>query len=153
MADKKVTALTAATASDVADLAHIITDVATGATNKKITVANFLNKIPGFIGFSDTPQTVTNATAINITGTLGLLVTTTASAPAIANGVQGQIKVLVAITISGTSTVTPATMNDGASLAFAAAADAAILMYIGASGWAPISLAGAGTPGAGPTIA
>ncbi len=35
MADKKVTALTAATSSATADLAHIITAVATGATNKK----------------------------------------------------------------------------------------------------------------------
>jgi len=152
MADKKVTALSAATASATADLAHIITDVATGATNKKITVAHFLTKIPGFIGFADTPQTATNETEPNITSLLTLLVTTTASTAELANGIQGQLKVIVFITDGGTATLTPATMNDGTTLAFADAGDAAMLMYIGASGWAPISLAGPGTPGAGPTI-
>ena len=43
MADKKITALTAATTGASADLAHIITDVATTPTNKKITLANFFN--------------------------------------------------------------------------------------------------------------
>ena len=152
MADKKVTALTAATSSATADLAHIITDVATGATNKKITLANFLTKIPGFIGFSDTPQTATDETEPNVTSLLTLLVTTTASTAEMGAGIQGQLKVLVFITDGGDQVLTPDTMNDGTTLTFADAGDAAILMWIGAAGWAPISLAGTGTPGAGPTV-
>ena len=70
----------------------------------------------------------------------------------IANGIQSQLKVIVFITDGGTATLTPATMNDGTTLAFADAGDAAMLMWIGAAGWAVISQAGTGTPGAGPTI-
>ena len=44
-------------------------------------------------------------------------------------------------------------MNDGTTLAFEDAGDAAMLMWIGAAGWAVISQAGPGTPGAGPTVA
>ena len=59
MADKKITALTAETDIDSDDLAHIVTDVSTSATNKKITVANVFNKIPTFIGYgADSVETV-----------------------------------------------------------------------------------------------
>ena len=60
MADKKITALTAETDIDSDDLAHIVTDVSTSATNKKITIANVFNKIPTFIGYgADSVETVT----------------------------------------------------------------------------------------------
>ena len=59
MADKKITALTAETDIDSDDLAHIVTDVSTSATNKKITVANVFNKIPTYIGYgADSVETV-----------------------------------------------------------------------------------------------
>jgi len=54
MADKKVSALTAATTVAAADLVHVITDVATTPTNKKMTLANVYNKNPSFYGFSGT---------------------------------------------------------------------------------------------------
>ena len=64
MADKKITALTATTAGLVADLAHIVTDVATNPTNKKITLLNFFNKVPTFLGFAGTGiQAYTSATS------------------------------------------------------------------------------------------
>jgi len=47
--------------------------------------------------------------------------------------------------------LTPANMNDGTTLTFADAGDAAILMFL-SSGWAVIGGYGPGTPGAGPTI-
>ena len=78
--------------------------------------------------------------------------TSTTTGTIAANGIQGQLKVIVFITDGGTATLTPATMNDGTTLAFADAGDAAMLMWIGAAGWAVISQAGTGTPGAGPTI-
>ena len=151
MADKKITALAAATSTTTADVAHLVTGVATNPTNKKITVANFWNKIPGFIGLSGL-ETKTGAGAISITVTLTNLISEGVIANQIANGIQSQLKVIVFITDGGTATLTPATMNDGTTLAFADAGDAAMLMWIGAAGWAPISLAGPGTPGAGPTV-
>ena len=151
MADKKITALAAATSTTTADIAHLVTGVATNPTNKKITVANFWQKIPGFIGLLGL-ETKTGAGAISVTVTLTNLISEGVIANQIANGIQGQLKVIVFITDGGTATLTPATMNDGTTLAFADAGDAAMLMYIGASGWAVISQAGPGTPGAGPTV-
>mgnify|MGYP003316153275 CR=1 FL=1 len=153
MADKKITALTAETSIATDDLAHIVTDVSTSATNKKITVANIFNKIPGWIGFSDTPQALTAAGAVSITTTLTTVASSGAIALTLADGIQGQIKVIVFITDGGDATLTPATMNDGTTLTFADAGDSAILMWIGASGWQVIGAYGPGTPGAGPTIA
>jgi len=153
MADKKITALSEETSPASVDVAHIITDIATGATNKKITLANLFNKIPGWIGFADTPQALTAAGAVSITTTLTTVASSAAIALTLADGVQGQIKVIVFITDGGDATLTPATMNDGTTLTFADAGDSAILMWIGASGWQVIGGWGPGTPGAGPTIA
>ena len=154
MADKKITALNASTALSTDDLFHVVDDPSGSPTNKKITNANVFNKIPGWIGFSDTPQALTAAGAVSITTTLTTVASSAGIALTLANGTQGQIKIIVCINqASGASTLTPATMNDGTTLAFAAAGDSAILMWIGSSGWQVIGVGGPGTPGAGPTIA
>ena len=46
MADKKISALTATTTTATTDIAHVVTDMGTTPTNKKITVANLFNTIP-----------------------------------------------------------------------------------------------------------
>jgi len=152
MADKKITALNASTALSTDDLFHVVDDPSGSPTNKKITNANVFNKIPGWIGFSDTPQALTAAGAVSITTTLTTVASSGAIALTLADGTQGQIKVIVFITDGGDATLTPATMNDGTTLTFADAGDSAILMWIGASGWQVIGVGGPGTPGAGPTI-
>ena len=106
----------------------------------------------GVLSFSDTPQAMTGAGAVSITTTLTTVASSGVIALTIADGTQGQIKVIVFITDGGTATLTPATMNDGTTLAFEDAGDSAILMWIGASGWQVIGGWGPGTPGAGPTI-
>ena len=74
MADKKITALTAETDIDSDDLAHIVTDVSTSATNKKITVANVFNKIPTFIGYgTDSVETVAADGALSATKAVSIL--------------------------------------------------------------------------------
>ena len=153
MADKKITALNASTALSTDDLFHVVDDPSGSPTNKKITNANVFNKIPGWIGFSDTPQALTAAGAVGITTTLTTVASSAGIALTLADGTQGQIKVIVFITDGGDATLTPATMNDGTTLTFADAGDSAILMWIGASGWQVIGVGGPGTPGAGPTIA
>ena len=152
MADKKITALNASTALSTDDLFHVVDDPSGSPTNKKITNANVFNKIPGWIGFSDTPQALTAAGAVSITTTLTTVASSAGIALTLADGTQGQIKVIVFITDGGDATLTPATMNDGTTLTFADAGDSAILMWIGASGWQVIGIGGPGTPGAGPTI-
>ena len=107
----------------------------------------------GVLSFSDTPQAMTGAGAVSITTTLTTVASSGAIALTLANGTQGQIKIIVFITDGGDATLTPATMNDGTTLTFADAGDSAILCWIGASGWQVIGAWGPGTPGAGPTIA
>ena len=153
MADKKITALNASTALSTDDLFHVVDDPSGSPTNKKVTNANVFNKIPGWIGFSDTPQAITAAGAVSITATLSTIASAGVIALTLADGIQGQIKVIVMITDGGTATLTPATMNDGTTLAFADVGDSAILMWIGASGWQVISMAGTGATGRGPVIA
>ena len=153
MADKKITALNASTALSTDDLFHVVDDPSGSPTNKKVTNANVFNKIPGWIGFSDTPQAITSAGAVSITTTLTTIASSGVIALTIPDGIQGQIKVIVMITDGGTATLTPATMNDGTTLAFADVGDSAILMWIGASGWQVISMAGTGSTGRGPLIA
>jgi len=152
MADKKITALNASTALSVDDLFHVVDDPSGSPTNKKITNANVFNKIPGWIGFSDTPQALTAAGAVSITTTLTTVASSAGIALTLANGTQGQIKIIVFITDGGDAVLTPATMNDGTTLTFADAGDSAILIWIGSSGWQVIGIGGPGTPGAGPTI-
>ena len=106
----------------------------------------------GVLSFSDTPQAMTGAGAVSITTTLTTVASSGAIALTLANGTQGQIKIIVFITDGGDATLTPATMNDGTTLTFADAGDSAILMWIGASGWQVIGGWGPGTPGAGPSI-
>ena len=153
MADKKITALNASTALSTAALFHVVDDPSGSPTNKKITNANVFNKIPGWIGFSDTPEAITGAGAVSITTTLSTVASAGVIALTLADGAQGQIKIIVMITDGGTATLTPATMNYGTTLAFADVGDSAILMWIGASGWQVISMAGTGATGRGPVIA
>ena len=154
MADKKVTALTdIGTGLASSDIWMVIDDPGGTPTNKKMTVSNFLPYLPYYIGFSQTPQALTAAGAVDITSAITTVASSAAIALTLANGTSAnQIKIITMITDGGTVTLTPATMNDGTNLVFADVGDSAILMWIGASGWQVISMAGTGATGRGPLI-
>ena len=127
MADKKITALTENTALASTDLFHVVDDPSSSPSNQKITVASVFNKIPTYIGHSDTPQALTGAGEANATTSVTTVTHTGGSAVTVtmANGVvPGQIKhiicggvgdVLIDDAVLAVGTVTLAVTGTGAS--------------------------------------
>ena len=103
MADKKVTALTAVgDGIDAADLLMVITDVATTPVNKKITVKNFLNYLPAFIGHGGTPQAIATSVAIDVTSYCSTITCGAGNLTGgLPNGIVGQTKYVTMIATTG----------------------------------------------------
>ena len=134
MADKKITALTDlgnGIASE--DLLHVIDDPSGNPVNKKISVANVFNNIPTYIALDDTVQVVDTGTeAVNVTSSISHLNTTAgAHAGALADGTNGQIKIITMITDGGNSVVTPTNANGFSTVTFADVGDTATLIFTG----------------------
>jgi len=143
MADKKVTALTASTAPASADLAHIITSVSTTPTNKKVTLANFFNKIPTYIGLNSIEALAADgvmsvSTAISTMTSAAATCQTTLAA----STVVGQIKIIAIVGYSNACDVdVTTTWGAGVTYTFSAVGESLTLMNTGA-GWIPLAFAG-----------
>ena len=120
MAAKKITALTDLGSSLAAvDLFHVVDDPSVTPINKKISAANVFNNIPSFLGLKQTAQTITadgsTNTAVDVTSAITLINATSAThAGALADGSDGQIKIVVNISTGGTNNVviTPANFSN-----------------------------------------
>ena len=120
MADKKITALTDLGDNlAAADLLHVVDDPAGTPVNKKVTAADVFNNIPSYLGLKQTSQSITadgsTTTAVDVTSAVTEINATAAThSCAMADGSDGQIKMIVNTSTSGTNaiTITPANFSN-----------------------------------------
>ena len=136
MADKKITALTDL-GNTIAgeDLLHVIDDPSGNPVNKKISVANFFNNIPTYVALDDTVHVIdTTVEAVDVASSITHIDTVTAGgahAGTIANGTNGQIKIITMIADNGDSVISPSASNSSgwAQITFADVGDTVTLIF------------------------
>ena len=124
MADKKITQLTdLGDGLASVDLFHIVDDPSGTPINKKITAEDVFNNVPTWLGFNSTSQAITGdgstSTAITLTEPVTEVNATSAAAPCtLADGANGQIKIILNVSTSGTNavTITPANLRGGSTI-------------------------------------
>ena len=151
MADKKITALTdLGNALASVDLFHVVDDPTGTPINKKITAEDVFNNIPSWLGLKQTSQSITadgsTNTAVNVTTAITEINATSAThAGALADGADGQIKIILNVSTSGTNNVviTPTNLRGYTTITLNAPGESVICLFknsnwnvIGGNGYA-----------------
>ena len=149
MADKKVTQLTdLGNALASVDLFHVIDDPSGTPINKKVSAANVFNNLPTFLAFAQTSQSLTATGSGTLVADVESAVTevnATAGTGAVtlADGSNGQIKVIIDTATGGTNAVsiTPANLRGGTNITLNAPGETVTLMFKN-SNWNVIAVHG-----------
>ena len=151
MADKKITALTDLGDSlAAADLFHVVDDPSSTPINKKIAAEDVFNNIPSWLGLKQTSQSITadgsTNTAVNVTTAITEINATSAThAGALADGADGQIKIILNVSTGGTNNVviTPTNLRGYTTITLNAPGESVICLFknsnwnvIGGNGYA-----------------
>ena len=151
MADKKVTALTDLGDNlATADLFHVVDDPSGIPINKKIAAEDVFNNIPSWLGLKQASQAITadgsTNTAVNVTTAITEINATSAThAGALADGADGQIKIILNVSTSGTNNVviTPTNLRGYSTITLNAPGESVICLFknsnwnvIGGNGYA-----------------
>ena len=114
-----------------------------GSSTKKFANVHSTAFTGGLVGtVTGTVQALSGAGAVNLTTLITQVTTTGAQALTLANGTNGQIKIITMVADGGVGTLTPATFANGTTLAFNDVGDSAMLVYNTTGGWALISNTG-----------
>ena len=137
MADKKITQLTElGDALASVDLFHVVDDPSGTPINKKITAEDVFNNIPTWLGLASTSQSMTGdgstSAAIDITSAVTEINATSATAPVtLADGNNGQLKIILNVSTSGTNaiTITPANLRGGTTITLNAPGESVMCIF------------------------
>ena len=137
MADKKITALTdLGNALASVDLFHVVDDPTGTPINKKITAEDVFNNIPTWLGLNSTSQSMTGdgstSAAIDVTSAVTEIDATSATAPVtLADGSNGQLKIILNVSSSGTNaiTITPSNLRGGTTITLNAPGESVMCIF------------------------
>ena len=136
MADKKITALTDLGDSLAsADLFHVVDDPSGTPINKKISAENVFNNVPSYLGLAQASQAITadaSSQVSDVTSAITEINATSATgAISLADGTDGQVKIFINVSTSGTNNVviTPTNLRGGSTITLNAEGETAICLF------------------------
>ena len=136
MADTKITALTDLGDSLAsADLFHVVDDPSGTPINKKISAENVFNNVPSYLGLAQASQAITadaSSQVSDVTSAITEINATSATgAISLADGTDGQVKIFINVSTSGTNNVviTPTNLRGGSTITLNAEGETAICLF------------------------
>jgi hypothetical protein len=111
-----------------------------GSASKKMANVHSTAFTGGLVGtVTGSIQALSGAGAVNLTTLITQVTTTSAQALTLANGTNGQIKIISMVADGGDGTLTPATFVNGTTITFNDVGDSVQLLYNTTGGWVLLS--------------